>query len=488
MRKLLKAGIASIIILVIIFLTLPLAMSFWIKNNYQHILNQLAMQGLSIKVVDFDRGWFESKATIQVSLSKSLWSKPQRDTIPTDNAPIQFTIQERIKNGPIVIGRVDNDLIKLRFAKALVTSASNDPNFIFTSTELLHFNNKVYGKSKIKTMKINLKETKVVLNNGSSTLTYTPKTHHIKTEGTFNKITFTTKKSAALEPHQQKQLTMLGSSFHSDLKKISSLWYGEYSIQLNHVIFSKAEKEVLQLKQAALHFKSSQANDTTSETIMVSVKNIVSEDLNLKSFDTQWSASHINTKSLSTLVNTASKLEQPPSKQQIQTLFPLVVDLISKGMTLAVDHFTIGTQDGAVNMTAKLDFPKQDSKSLPVVLSQANGALHLQMPTAWLKQQLTLVFHHKKPQGTETLTPDEAAQQQLQTWIDNKKLIPDETNVKLDITFKKGMLLVNGLPPSYKAPAPAPAPAPTPTTNHNESSNTGPRGAMWEIRDYFHGL
>jgi len=50
--------------------------------------------------------------------------------------------------------------------------------------------------------------------------------------------------------------------------------------------------------------------------------------------------------------------------------------------------------------------------------------------------------------------------------LTNKKLVQDGQNVKVDIAFKNGQLLINGLPPSYQASVQ------TPTTKKQLSPKT----------------
>ena len=65
MRKLINSIIGVAIIVVIVVIVLPFGMSFCLKNNYPSILTRLSQaHNVSLKLINFDRGWFASKAVI----------------------------------------------------------------------------------------------------------------------------------------------------------------------------------------------------------------------------------------------------------------------------------------------------------------------------------------------------------------------------------------------------------------------------------------
>lgn len=170
MRKLINSIIGVALIVVIVLLVLPLGMSFWLKNNYPSILTRLSQaHNVSLKLINFDRGWFASKAVIQVIIPNSEDKTTQ---------PIKFTINQHIFNGPFIFSK-NNHKVKLHCAKALVYTTSNDPNFTFHSSTLLRFNNS--SKSSLYASNVNVAngQEQIVLKDTNLEILYNPLTQRL---------------------------------------------------------------------------------------------------------------------------------------------------------------------------------------------------------------------------------------------------------------------------------------------------------------------
>lgn len=457
MGKLFSFIISIVVILIIVFLALPFSMGLWAKNNYQRILNNInKSQNIVLKVVKFDRGWFTSEVTLQITI-KGQWLRPKQDNaVATHTNPIQFFVRQHIKNGPWIFG-----VNKFLWAKALVQSVSNNANFKFRSQTIIHFNNTINNTFKANSITIANDQQQFVISTIKSYLSFNPKTQHFNSTMSIGSAHMAEKQNRVVSPQDyQQKFELQNLTFNSQLQHVKPIWYGNRSMTINKIYYNnKAKNKPIILTHVTLSSKQLRTGTTTTSSVAVHTDSIIGNDINLKPVDLKFSIAHVDTQSLASLINAAMKLRKIKqlNMEQIKTLYALVV-LVSKGFTATLYQLNFGTPNGAVNATAQLKFPKQaGASSIFLLLRNANGQLHVQMPTAWLKQQLVNLYHGKtiKMQGKE-LSPDTVAQQQIQQWLTNKKLVQDGQNVKVDITFKNGQLLINGLPPSYQASVRAP--------------------------------
>ena len=105
-------------------------------------------------------------------------------------------------------------------------------------------------------------------------------------------------------------------------------------------------------------------------------------------------------------------------------------------------------------MQGQLYLPTQNqSPNLSQIMINAKGKLQAKMPMTWLKKESSRIYEDKKVEfNDQALTSEQIEDQQIQYWINNKKLIPRNQNVELTINYDKGKLLVNNLP--FPAPQP----------------------------------
>ncbi len=465
-----------ILAIVVIALVLPLGMGFWLKNHYQQILTHLdRSRNVTITLVKFDRGWFSSRATVTVTIFGS-WLKSETDALTDKRTrPSQFTIQERIIHGPFAFGKTSTERFRLFFAKALVYSDSNNPNFTFQSNTLIRFGNVIKNTFSAKKISITSNQQQFVINDTKSNLLYNTAQHQFTSETTIASATLFEKQNGDIAPNEaETKFTLQNISMNAHLKQKAPLWYGDRSMKIEKLTYFDEKNNPTNVDNILLQTNQSESNETTTVTFSGHVDTLDNEWLKLKPIDLSISLSNINTKALIALMNNALQLQQQSltGPDQLKSLSAPAVQLLSHGLMFQ-NHFNAGTENGPIAMNAKIHFPPQtDLDNLPMLLANAQGQYSLIMPLDWLKSQLANLYQNKKlTVNNQALTPTEVAEQQVHYWITNKKLIPDGQNVKLDITYDKGQFLINGLPPSYGAPQTQPPqpntipPAPPPSTD-----------------------
>ncbi|WP_080744758.1 YdgA family protein [Coxiella burnetii] len=432
MRKLINSIIGVALIVVIVLLVLPLGMSFWLKNNYPSILTRLSQaHNVSLKLINFDRGWFASKAVIQVIIPNSEDKTTQ---------PIKFTINQHIFNGPFIFSK-NNHKVKLHCAKALVYTTSNDPNFTFHSSTLLRFNNS--SKSSLYASNVNVAngQEQIVLKDTNLEILYNPLTQRLVSNAVI--------KSALISEQQKTILIMDNITWRNDLHHATPLWEGKRSLSLNKFTYYLTPEQPIEVKNFILENQQNAANDTTTFTFSSHADSIKDTSLNLAPLDIKFSLTQMNTAALVNLVNTAlneNHLKLNP--QQLHQFHTPAINLLAQGLEVSLAHLTFGTEEGQVSVQGQLHLPAQNqSPDLSQIMVNAKGNLQAKMPMAWLKKELSRIYEDKKVElDDQALTPEQIADQQIQYWINNKKLIPQNQDVELTINYDKGKLLVNNLP------------------------------------------
>jgi hypothetical protein len=465
MRKLFNGLIVVIIIIILALLFIPLVLSFWLQHHYQHILNHLTHTNrITIKVTDFDRGWFVSKATLQVNV----WGneiKPAPGVLANTITPLQFNVQQRIISGPLVVGKLDHGH-RLFLGKAFIYSDGTDDNVQFKAASLIRFNNALKTYLDAKTLTITSENQQFTIHHLKANALIFPHAHHFIVDSAIEQATLAEKQNNNAVPVQYKtKLVVENITSRSNAKQKSVLWYGARSINVGKITYLNNQNKSTEVDNLFVYSTQTETNGTTTMTETAHAAQVSADKLNLRPLDFKFSINYLDTPNLINLVQTALKFK-PLSEinvQQIKVLYLPLVNLLSQGVLIQLHYLNAGTPDGAVNMQAQLNFPKQPSASnLPLILANAEGRFSVQMPLAWLKTQIENLYDNKKISMSSELTPTTAAQKLTQKWLDNKKLIQDGEFVKSVIIYDKGQLLINGLQPNYQAPVPAAAATPAP--------------------------
>lgn len=451
MRKLWGFLIGLISLGVLAALFIPLSISFWLEKHYEQVFNHLnQLPQVSVKVTQFHRGWFVSRATAVVTIWGP-WLKPRPGVIQTKpNQPLAFSLEQRIIHGPVIISHWDNRY-RFSLAKAFIESQGFDPNFLFKSATTIHLNNLVQS---------NIQAQRIRLMNGVQQLIITGLKSHLIFAMPKHDIQADTAIDLVQVFKEQPALILENIHSHVELQPNTPLWDGTKNLQVGKATYFLAPNKFISLEDVSLQHEQSNENDTTTINMIVHAAQVTFDALNLRPLDMKFSIRSLNTKMLLNLVRMSLKFK-PMSQvdiEQLKILYLPVINLLNEGIDIHLDYLNAQTPDGLIHTTADLNFPKQvQSPNLALILANAQGRIDLQMPLNWLTMQLQNLYENQKLKWqTVELQPATAAQQQVKTWINNKKLMQNGNTVQTVITYDKGSLLINGVSPSYQTPTPAP--------------------------------
>lgn len=224
--KVINGFVISTLFVIVILLLLPLGMSFWVKNNYSKFLSRLQhIHNINLKLVKFERGWFTSDSLIQITLP----------IFNRNNLPLQFMLKQRILNGPYLLGKI-GDKKRIYFAKGLIYTASEEPNFVFHSSTLIHFNNA--NETTIHANQINFTNGQQHINfqNLRFKIKYNPSDRQLTSDATV--------KSLIISEQQNNLITFNNLVLHDVLQQKNSLWCGQNSIEADKLIYFNPQQPI----------------------------------------------------------------------------------------------------------------------------------------------------------------------------------------------------------------------------------------------------
>ena len=423
MRKITKV-INGFVISALIFVTLlllPLGMSFWVKKNYLKLLGCLGhMHNIDLKLVKFERGWFVSDSLIQVTLP----------TVNKNNSPLQFMLKQRILNGPYLLGKIA-DKKRIYFAKCLIYNVSEEPNFVLHSSTLIHFNNT--NETVLHANKINFttRQQHINLQNLSFKVRYSPSNRQLTSD--------TTAKSLTISEQQNNFIIFNNLFLHNALQQKNSLCYGQRSLEADKLIYFNPQQSI-QIEHMALQTQQTTTTDgATDLAIIVHAYKAKSNLFKITPVNIKLSLTQRNTAALGSFMATTLNLNHSGATDTefLHQIYSSFLDVLSCGALLFLDQLTFSTEEGELIVHGELQFSKQNQiTDLTNIMVGAKGKMEISMPLMRLTVQLNHLYQKKKVEiEGQDLKLDQVADQQIQYWLTNKRLISDTPNVNFKLIY-----------------------------------------------------
>lgn len=385
MRRLLNAIIAISIVTITILVVLPLVTGYWLKNHYQQILNKLVTPyPIQLTVTHFKRGWWAAHASLLI-------------TIPHHDQRITLPIYQNIFYGPFITRKIhDKYQIKLAFAE--IQSICHSPLLNFKSLVSMTFNKKIYHQLKIGNISFIDNNLRIFLTHLTSQSVYEINTHLVKNR-----------------------------------------------IHVDKAIIQKQNREMIHLENILLD---SQLKNTARVNIenRIRVQKFSNKTLNLESLDLNMVFNNMDLRAILHFMKILYHSHAYETDHST-SLYDGFMNLLAHGFSAYIQVINIGTSEGILKADLQAHFKDQRLKnSLPYLLSHAEGTTRIEVPRKWLIHLISDYYRRKNP-VQDRLNPEDASNQLIEKWINHKKLILDKENVKMNILWNKGVLLINGFPP-----------------------------------------
>lgn len=437
----LKWTVSIIVILgFVLGVALPFSIGIWIQKIYPSVfLGSVNASSVQMTLLEYHRGIYSSTAKVALNFNSA-------------NTSSRVVFLENIQHGPLVF---ENGPV---LALALINAKSDDPKFQANSRTIWKLNRRIISTLHIPTLDVSSTPIHFSLQNLNMQINYHSVEQKLKADATIDKMELQGSAPSAFTVN----LNQITST--QDLSKENNIWYGSRSGTIAEIIISNPQGSIAQIHNLSATGSITAVADKTNVQMNYQAKNSTILNNAVDSVDFAFSINNLDTKSLSDLIEKMEAKKESSSTTNINAVSEGGLELISKGILIQLDRFSIMTKQGEARADGKLSLPPLGSGNVFQLLAALKIDFNTQVPKDLLIPLLTEHYQNDKTIPA-TSTPAEYAQQQVDTWIQQKILIPASNGLLImKVQFENSKLLVNGAPLQPAAPAPAATPATPETT------------------------
>lgn len=467
-KKITYPLVVFIAIVALIFL-LPFLMGILAENKFKQVIDTIsAISNAEINITNYQRHWFESDATITVSLHRHNSAVTYNQATSSEFAELQqiiatskidsFAVNAHILHGPIIFTKQN-----VKFAQAIFDSAINltpEQNKLFNlpepNTAIANFQTVIrLDGSSILTIDI----IPFVYNETVSATTISSKdiSLQMRFSTTMNKMAsqFYLQNFNAKSAKTLLNIDDLKSEYLAT-KTISNLWVGDKNTSLAKLTINSSDMN-LSLEKFNLTSSSKEAKGLVSSNTKISLDNLTLNGTKYGPNEFEWNCDKLNANILAKIKQQAKALNNQTSLfVQKGKLVNLLLALINNGAEINVTKFLIDTPNGKIDLKTHITFANQPNASFSAIMSGMNLDLELNAGQKLLTELGEVIYasviaiQAESDKILATLKPEDLtkqADQLIANLASSGILISDSDNYKIQINYKNGNLLVNGKSP-----------------------------------------
>lgn len=432
-----KKAIMQIFWIIIVFaliigLIVPLIFGFIIKNQFaEHFLNFAQSPSVQAKIVHYERGWFTSTATIELTLKNS-----QLSIGPREASSNKLIINENIKHGLLIFNQESG----LKIALASIVANANSANIDLTGNVVWLLNQQV--KSSFNAPKLQFIDQNTIINvqEIQGNYLFNPKLMTIIGQTNINKIDSNSPDATTV--------SISGFSAQQKLQRKNLIWYGTRDLQVKYVSLTNkgTKSRTYVANNISLSANVTELNNKTQIAIVNNVKTINFNGTTLGPLDLIMSVQNIDSQSLSDFIAKAQSFDPQDYKNKMSDFSNSLFQLVSKGINVNIDKLQLETPQGSVQINAGVSLPEMSSSNIFSLLYNLQIQMNVKIPQVWLVNFMSLAYENstKIPQG---MTNTDYAKQQVQQWINDKQWLLDANGIlTMNLQLQKAKLLMNGIP------------------------------------------
>lgn len=445
MRKLWIIISALLAVVALVILAVPFGMGFWVQKRYSQVIPQFNTPHVSFKLVQFKRGWFHSRAQLQVTLHSA------ETTLSGESIPLaQFTVAQAIQHGPLVIQKTAGGSRHLVVARAGMQNESKDDNLNFKANTLWTLANSLNTQLQVQHLLLGNDRQRIEISQLIGHINFTPTDKHFQSQLTLGN-------GALYENNPEKvgnnliDLVKVMELDHFttdlDIHKIKTLWYGDRHFTAQKVMVFPYGGDVITVGDFAADLNQSQHGDLTDFNLTNRIGAIANGQFKVSGLQAALALKDMNT----ALLENFAHVFMYSSDFQRFKLYSLVVDLFAKGMVIDLSQFQFTTDDGPVDVEAQIMSPPADAANsgLLHLLENLSVQASANIPKEWLKKNIVSYYATKKIEDPHLkINPEIIAQRYLDHWLEHHLLVPQDQQVTMAINYKEGQLLINGEKPA----------------------------------------
>ncbi len=509
-----------VIIIVVALLGMPYAMGIMAKSQ----IMQLAANGsktpnMQVHVTQYNRGWFKSKAEIDVAVQVP----DKRAAINGVPQPlmrtIRFKINENIIHGPIIF----KDGIRLgqgyvRSNIEMTTQQQQMLQNLFIVQGLL--------PHAVVSMLINLSGA-VVTHVDVPAFTLVAKSDkttvkwlglngywHVTSDMKKIKGRLTVDGVNANNPQMQLQMGKLDVKYH-ETEDSAGIWVGNVTMDFPSLVITKAQQIAFSLTGLKMTSDSNINMQKLLDTnLSVDLANVKANGLSYGPASYQSSIKNLDTQVLLKIQNQLQAANNATMSQQqksvlMMSIWPLVPEVFNKGAVYDLQKLMVTLPEGVVNANGKITMPTTKSGealSIMQLYGKIDANFTVEAPVAVAKKSLvsmmvrrieqqqtlqaalTKQLQQQQASGVQQNAPvftpltqqqiqtqaEQAADNQLNQWLVAGFVVKQNDNYKLVAQLQQGKLIINGktLFGDNAANQPMMAPGPVLPQNQNATSTT----------------
>jgi uncharacterized protein YdgA (DUF945 family) len=447
MKKIAGLVVALIVVVLGGYFSTGLVTERTLKKNLS-TLNQA--NGLSVELVDYKRGLFNSTAqlTWRMQMPEKILKQPNGRSLIVPPKIYSFDMPLIVYHGPVVFEgeRVRFGLGAAHGELSLPDAYADDFSNLFltkSTKPMLDVNlfvtylNKTNLDVELPPFQLFTKQDKNQLEwlGMNSDFRFSPENSRLEGHFTLDGLRFITEKFRVI-------LNKVTSEYNVH-KAPNGLFLGDASLSFPVLQVVDTKQIEFALKQFELKTDSDMNDDLFSSSFHGAFTTLLSRGNTYGPGELDIAIKHLDAAVLSELNQHVNQLQSAntgggQTQQLMLSLLPYLPKLLSKGALLEISTLRLGLPEGTMNGSLRLAFPEAQADAPLQVLPKIEGEGHLNMPASFLKLLLTRSFKEK------LIRAEQASDEKQHKTLQNKRplapaiLKADSTEPKAEDTQSVG--------------------------------------------------
>lgn len=430
--------------IVVIVLAVPFGMGLWVQEQYPKILDQFNTPHISFELKSFQRGWFNSRAQLQVTMHSA------ETTLSGESIPLaQFTVEQNIQHGPFILQKLPDGSRHWITARAVIHNESHADNLNFKASTVWTMSNSLNTALVVEHLLLSDDRQRIEINQLNGNIIFTPADRHFKSQLVLG--------SGALYENNPdkvgndiidlvKVMELDNFSTRLDIRKINTLWYGDRHFEAQKLMIFPSGEQPLTAENFSADLNQNQHEGLTDFSYSNNIASISSGDFKVDQFQLALDLKNMNTP----LLENFAQVFIYHSDFRLVKLYSILVDLFTKGMTVNLSKFQFVTNNGPVSLQAQITSPPTDptNSGLLHLMENLNVQANANVPKPWLVSNMVSYYQTKKNADPSLkIDPQLLAEQYVNYWLTHHLLVPQDQQVTMALNYKDGKLLINGEKP-----------------------------------------
>jgi uncharacterized protein YdgA (DUF945 family) len=446
-----KGLIGIVVLLVALVLLVPFGMGYWVKDYYPKLLKVAETESnAQIKLVSYKRGWFSSQAVVSVNVNNpngwAIGAQPTAAPINT-NKNLTFVVQQEIKHGPLMW--INN---KLAVGRAYIHTQLVKPAIPVSHNTIIRLNG-------VRDTRIQIPSLVFQNPQGQAIIVLNGLDFNAKAASDQKAITggFTVNDFVIKNPEGSHHAQFIKYAFQIN-KNVEGLWLGTHSVQMPKLVLTSAAGSPQTIVSGSdIQLNVIENNNRLTYDANYTINNVTVGDKSYGPNKIVVSVKDIDADALGQIKQQLQSLAHVsnPSPSQVFSFYPLVMNLLNKGMAIKIQKLDLNTAWGKVFLQADIKLPQQSKPTFNIgqVVKNLDINLNLKAPASLVQYVVEQYKQGKNqeaqqplaaipsPIGEEataaqataqaathapiTLSPAEEAQRQIAYWVKSGELIPE---------------------------------------------------------------